>query len=60
MDKRKYNKKHFVAKIEENIFLRKFVKNRKQYHNNKQLTADCLIGWKIIEVEDLKMPTDLN
>lgn len=52
MDKRKYNKKHFVSKIEENIFLRKFIKSRKTYHNNKQLNSDCLIGWKIIEDAD--------
>lgn len=48
-DKRKYNKKYFLSKIEENIFLRKYIKLRKSTHNKKQLQSDSLIGWKNIQ-----------
>ena len=48
-DKRKYNKKYFLSKIEENIFLRKYIKLRNSHHNNKKLSSDSLIGWKHIQ-----------
>ena len=48
VDKRKYNKKFFITKIEENIFLRKNIKIRNSHHNGVKLTSDCIIGWKLI------------
>ena len=57
-DKRKYNKKYFLSKIEENIFLRKYVKLRKTYHKKVQIMSDYIIGWKCIssiECDDKKI-----
>jgi phage/plasmid-associated DNA primase len=48
-DKRKYNKKYFLSKIEENIFLRKYIKLRNSHHNNKKLGSDSLICWRHIQ-----------
>ena len=53
-DKRKYNKKYFISKIEENIFIRKFIKLRNSYHNNKQQSTDYLIGWQVIVSDELE------
>ena len=50
-DKRKYNKKYFLLKLEENIFIRKFIKLRKTYHNKIQLNSDSIVGWQRIEGE---------
>jgi phage/plasmid-associated DNA primase len=51
-DKRKYNKKYFNSKIEDNLFLRKCIKLRKSYHNSVQLNSDCLVGWKRTDDDD--------
>ena len=48
VDKRKYNKKFFITKIEENIFLRKNIKMRDSRHKNVKLKSDCIVGWKLI------------
>jgi len=54
VDKRKYNKKYFLSKIEENIFLRKYIKLRDTSHNSKKMKSDYIVGWKII-VEELNL-----
>jgi len=46
--KRSYNRKNFLEKIENNLFLRKHLILRKARYNGSQLTSDCIIGWKII------------
>lgn len=48
-DKRKYNKKYFLLKLEENIFIRKFIKPRDSTHNKKQQKSDYIVGWQRIE-----------
>ena len=54
VDKRKYNKKYFMSKIEENIFIRKYVKLRDSYHNNKKIKSDYLIGWRVLELNEIE------
>ena len=44
-DKRAFNQRYFNSKIEENIFLRKYVKLRDTYHNQKKINTDYIIGW---------------
>jgi phage/plasmid-associated DNA primase len=46
MDKRTYNQKYFYDKLEKNIFLRKFIKRRNDYFNNKQISSDSIVGWR--------------
>jgi phage/plasmid-associated DNA primase len=55
MDKRKYNQKYFYDKLEKNMFLKKFIKRRNDYFNNKQISSDSIVGWrfKAVEVKDL-------
>lgn len=53
-DKRKYNKKYFNDKIENNLFLRKSVKLRKEYYNKTQLSKDAIVGWKLKSTEENK------
>lgn len=57
-DKRKYNKKYFLGKIEENIFLRKYIKLRNSYHNKVQIRSDYLVGWKHIQSSE-KEPVNI-
>jgi phage/plasmid-associated DNA primase len=49
-DKRKYNKKYFFSKIDENIFLRKYVRLRDSYHQTIKIKTDYIIGWKKINI----------
>jgi len=49
--KRSYNRKNFLEKIENNLFLRKHLILRKARYNGAQLTSDCIIGWKIMNLE---------
>jgi len=49
-DKRKYNKKYFLEKLEGNIFLRKYVKLRGSYHNKSRQPTDYMVGWKMIDM----------
>lgn len=49
-DKRKYNKKYFLEKLGDNIFLRKYVKLRKSIHNQKQQSCDYMVGWTKIDM----------
>ena len=58
VDKRKYSKKYFCAKIEENIFLRKSVKMRDTYHNKTKINCDYLVGWSKINVEIVEVDVD--
>lgn len=44
-DKRNYNRKNFIEKIEKNIFLKRNVILRKKYHNKKMLDCDSIVGW---------------
>jgi phage/plasmid-associated DNA primase len=55
VDKRKYNQKYFYDKLEKNMFLKKFIKRRNDYFNNKQISSDSIVGWrfKAVEVKDL-------
>lgn len=50
-DKRKYNKKYFLSKLEENIFIRKFIKLRNSHHNNTKQSSDYIVGWQKIATE---------
>jgi P4 family phage/plasmid primase-like protien len=58
-DKRKYNKKYFVEKIENNLFLRRFIKQRKSCHNKIKLNTNSLIGWQKIS-NDIRFDIDEN
>lgn len=53
-DKRKYSKKHFISKIEENIFIRKYVKLRLTYHNKIRQATDYIVGWQVIESNEIE------
>ncbi len=48
-DKRRYNKTYFVEKIESNVFLRKYVKQRNERFSGKQLSAVCVVNWVYIQ-----------
>ena len=50
--KRAYNRKNLVTKIEENPFLRKALRLRNVRYNNKQLTADSIVGWRLKSEEE--------
>lgn len=52
-DKRNYNRKAFTEKIEKNIFLKRCVKLRNSYHNNIKLNSDCIVGWELINEDDI-------
>jgi len=52
-DKRNYNRKAFTEKIEKNIFLKRCIKLRDSYHNNKQLKNDCIVGWELINEDNI-------
>ncbi len=45
-DKRTYNRKHFVTKIEENMFMDKFLRMKNTYWNKIKMNGDYIIGWK--------------
>ena len=47
-DKRDNNQKAFCELIQKNLFLREYVRLRKDYYNNKQLTSDYIVGWRVI------------
>jgi phage/plasmid-associated DNA primase len=51
MSRRKGNKitskRKILEEIENNIFLRKYLKDRKVYYNNIQLTKPAITGWKL-------------
>ena len=51
-DKRKYTMKYFISKIDENIFLRKYVRLRDSYHNTVKQKSDYIVGWKKIDIFD--------
>jgi phage/plasmid-associated DNA primase len=50
--KRSYNRKNFLEKIENNLFLRKHLILRNTRYNGKQLSSDAIIGWKITKSEE--------
>lgn len=52
-DKRKYNKKYFISKIEENIFIRKYIKLRNSHHRNIKQTTDYIIGWQVTQSDEI-------
>jgi len=47
-EKRKYSEKYFVGLVENAKGLGKYIKDRKEYHNGKQLTSTCLVGHRFI------------
>lgn len=53
-DKRKYNKKYFISKIEENIFIRKYIKLRDSHHNNNKQNSDYIVGWQVIKQDEVE------
>lgn len=50
--KRSYNRKNFLEKIENNLFLRKSIIYRDTSYNGTQLKANSIIGWKTIKTEE--------
>lgn len=58
-DKRKYNRKYFVDKLEKNMFLKKYIRIKdKHYHiypngEKNQIKSDCIVGW-IKRVDDVE------
>ena len=48
-DKRKYNKKYFLNKLEENVFLSSFIRFKNTRYKLKKQTTDYIIGWKEID-----------
>ena len=53
LDKRKYSRKYFCEQIEKNMFLKRSVKLRKTYYCGIQLSADSLVGWRMIQMDDV-------
>lgn len=47
-DKRIFNRKAFIEKIEKNIFLRRCIVLRDKYYKSIQLKADSIVGWELI------------
>jgi phage/plasmid-associated DNA primase len=54
-DKRKFNRKNFIEKIETNIFLKRNIILKNKNHNNVQIKADSIIGWKLRPSDDEKV-----
>jgi len=50
--KRSYNRKNFLEKIENNLFLRKHVIYKGSYHNKIQIKSDSIYNWKTIKTEE--------
>jgi phage/plasmid-associated DNA primase len=50
--RRSYNRKNFLEKIENNLFLRKHVIYRDTSYNGTQLKTNSIIGWKTIKTEE--------
>ena len=48
-DKRKYNKKYFLNKLEENVFLSSFIRFKNTRYKLKKQNTDYIIGWKEID-----------
>ena len=46
-DKRKHNQKYIKDKINDNMFLRKYFKRKAYFYNNKKLSADSIVGWRL-------------
>jgi len=44
---REQNKSKFIVMIENNLFLKDYIKRRNQHYNSKKLTKDSLVGWKL-------------
>ena len=53
LDKRKYNRKYFCEQIEKNMFLKRSVKLRDTRYNGAYLKSDSLVGWRLIQQEDV-------
>ena len=51
-DKRELNNKAFTTKINNNIFLQKFIKMRDTTYNSIKHKKPYIIGFKLIEIED--------
>ena len=55
-DKRKYNRKNFTEKIENNMFIKRFILRKGKYHNKLQVNSDSIIGWvKMVEMNDAEI-----
>jgi phage/plasmid-associated DNA primase len=52
LDKRRNNKKNFYGKVEDNIFLKKYIKLRNQKIGNIKLSKDAVVGWKLITTDE--------
>jgi len=52
VNKRLFNRKNFLTKLNENLFLRKYVKIKDTKYNNKYIKSDSIVGWKEIEEEE--------
>ena len=50
-EQRNNNRKHFIEKIEINIFLQKYIKRKGLTFNKNQLKSDSIVGWKLKEEE---------
>jgi P4 family phage/plasmid primase-like protien len=50
-DKRTNNFKYFSDKIEKNLFIQPYIKNRNTYHNKIKLNSDSIVGWRIKQEE---------
>ena len=44
-NKRKINLKNFSQKLEQNVFLKKYIKRRDEYHNGDKLNTNCIVSW---------------
>lgn len=51
-DKRTYNKKHFIDKIETNLFLQKYLKKRDTTFNKQKMKNPYIVGWEKNENEE--------
>jgi hypothetical protein len=51
-DQRKYSMKYFLNLILTAKEMRGFIKLSRSYHNKKQLTSDCLVGYKYLSDEE--------
>ena len=48
-DRRNYNKTNFKTKIETNLFIRDFYKERDSYFNQEKIRQPYLVGWRLID-----------
>jgi len=55
---REQNRSKFITMIENNLFLKDYIKRRRERHNSTRMTQDVLIGWILKEDDEDKLKED--